>query len=226
MIVFYFSPFCLSLVADEVTPFAVFVELADRINQSDKSVTQINAIADDVKTAIQGMDLTDYTQEKIDLWKLRNESERAVKLLTLRIDFKESKPSDLIDPVIECMALYLEKVQSFIDPDWQWQDVSVANVTPPDGVPLAIIGMDPNVIEDPDLKAEYLRRIEEASQINANNSKQSDFRKLRSSILFYLHTFAKSPQYPHWTKESVETRFGTSPELLAAIREYWQEEEQ
>jgi len=225
LLAFLFSPLCLSLVAVEVKPFDVFVELRARITQSDKSVTQINTIAGDVKIAIQNMDLNDDKLVGIDMWKLHHESFWAVENLTVRFGFEESKPSDVRDSVIECIAIYLEKVQSYIDPEWQWQNVSL-KVVPPHGVPMAHPGMDPDAIENPEFRAEYLRRIEEAAQLSANNSKQSDFRKLRSSMLSLLHTLAKSPQYPHWTKESIETRFGTSPELLAAIREYWQQEEQ
>jgi len=224
MIVFYFSPFCLSLLAEETKPCDVFVELAERINQSDKSVTQINAIAQDVKIAIQNMDLTGASLTDHELWKLRYESQRAVKGLLWRSDLKESKPDDLTDPVIECIALYLEKIHALIDPEWEWVNVSVHNVTPPEGVPLRMPGMNPDAIEDPALRDEYLERIADAARINDRNGSQRARRDDRASVLFILRALANDENYPNWTKESVETRFGTSPELLAAIREYWKED--
>jgi len=139
-LLFCFSQCPPCLIADDIKAHEIFVILHNRIEQSDKSHNQINTIAADVKVAIQNMNMMDENLSGLDSRNLRFESQRTISALSKRNDFNTSNPSDLADPVIECISLYLEKIQDLIDPDWEWEDVSVHNVSPPQGVPFSMPG--------------------------------------------------------------------------------------
>jgi len=206
--------------AEESTADPVLAQLREDLNNSDKSPTQVNLIANQVKIAIDALQL----QPDRNTWVTLKLTSALVTGLTVREDFTNSNPANESDPVIQCMTAMLVKLQSVIDIEWEWVDVPM-NTLPPGNVPGISAGMSPDGIEDPDLRAQYIELREQNHMVSLNNKYQKNLRFYRKQILGSLKFLADSPQYPHWTKESVETRFGTSPELLAAIREYWQQEE-
>ncbi len=77
----------------------------------------------------------------------------------------------------------LQRVLAKVDPTVDLSAPVFLNVSPPDGVPHAIPGMDPMAIKDPALRAEYERRIRENALLAQRKSEQYDVLRLKKRLL-------------------------------------------
>lgn len=87
--------------------------------------------------------------------------------------------------VANAIKALLTKLDGLIDENYQFQEGS-ANVAPPPGTPNAAAGMDPNAIENPQLRQQYLDAIEQEKQKNLKNRQQRDLNGTLASIIITL----------------------------------------
>jgi hypothetical protein len=111
------------------------------------------------------------------------------------------------EPILTAIDLYAKKLNNAIDPNWKWLTV-YANVGPPPGTPNAAAGMDPEAINDPKFKKEYLNLIHQNQNNNLTNIQQSRLRLARDEFNWMLVNFTKT-QDPatNWTSANVIARF-------------------
>ncbi len=111
---------------------------------------------------------------------------------------------DTKQPRLLAIDAFLAKLHSLIEPNWVPLPVT-ANVSPPEGTPNAAAGMSPDAIKDPELKQQFVRRIEENRKNNLKNSQQRDLREARERILSIAAMYVKIPK--GWDRVASFDRF-------------------
>jgi hypothetical protein len=86
------------------------------------------------------------------------------------------------EAVMGSIRLFLIKVDSLVEEGYQKRDV-VANVPPPPGVPNASAGMNPDAIQDQELKKQYLDSIQKNQDNGFKNSQQSQLISTRRKAI-------------------------------------------
>jgi hypothetical protein len=119
---------------------------------------------------------------------------------------------------LTAIDLYVEKLDKSIDPNWKWIPV-YANVGPPSGTPNAASGMNPEVIDDPKLKKQYLDSIKKNQNNGLINSQQSELRTARMKFLITISTLITTTPGESWNKTDVISRFCKSEESKKIIEE-------
>ena len=113
-------------------------------------------------------------------------------LIKLRYSISESKLSDVqIQERRERVKLWLHLIHRLEvekDKNFDPNDLPLLNVTPPEGVPVRFSGMSPDLIKDPQLRAEY----EKAIEANAKKMKYYNHQyKLRQNEDFFVRYATK-----------------------------------
>jgi hypothetical protein len=109
------------------------------------------------------------------------------------LDSEESKR------IIASIKAVFDKIDSLIDDQFIYAAGS-ANISPPAGVPNAAAGMSPDQIEDPKLREEYRRKIEEERVNGSKYRQQTALKSARIMIGAYVlssgGSFAKRHDLP------------------------------
>lgn len=92
--------------------------------------------------------------------------------------------------VMASVRLFLEKIEPLILEGYERLPVT-SNVMPPPGIPNAAAGMNPEAIQDPKLKAEYLELIRENRANGLKNDQQFDLESARGTSVTLIFAIAK-----------------------------------
>ncbi len=141
------------------------------------------------------------------------QSNQIAEAILRSMDVHQIKPSALA--VVET---FFVKVLACIDTNWTFPRVT-ANVLPPAGTPDAAAGMDPNAIDDQQLKQQYLNLIATNQANNLKNAQQNDLRRLRKSVLRIIAAMTVRAGEQGMHKVDVLTRFGKNAACKAILEE-------
>lgn len=136
---------------------------------------------------------------------------------------KTGKP-DSGTPESEALAAveaFLTKVALHIDEKWVFQQ-SPINVAPPPGTPNTAAGMDPNTIEDPKLRQQYIATIAAVQAMNLKNRQQTLLRRTRSDILLIASGMAATSHQPGWNHADLLAHFAKDDASRAILSEHLQ----
>lgn len=122
------------------------------------------------------------------------------------------------NPALKAIDMYVEKLDSSIDPNWKWIRV-FANVGPPPGTPNAASGMNPDAIADPELKQQYLDLIKKNHDNGLINSQQSELRTARTKFLNTISTLITKNPGEGWNKNDAIARFCKNEESRIFLEE-------
>ncbi len=138
------------------------------------------------------------------------------KLLTDLGEGKFQKDSGEAKAVSASVKSALDKLDSLIDENYQWQH-GVANISPPPETPNAASGMNPQAIRDPKLRQQYLNAIENEKSKQEKNVQQESLKSARKLILLYVAALDSWRSAAGLSKDDLIGKFtdeGKSRELL------------
>lgn len=138
------------------------------------------------------------------------------KLITNLREGKFKKDSDEAKNVASAVKSTLDKLDLLIEDNYQWQH-GKANISPPPGTPNAAAGMNPQAIDDPKLRQQYLDAIEEEKAKQEKNVQQEVMKASRKLILMNVTTLDSWRSAVGLSREELIETFtnvGKSRELL------------
>jgi hypothetical protein len=130
---------------------------------------------------------------------------------------KDNAPSQSAE-ALGAIKQFLAKVTANIDDGWVFS-MGRANIGPPTGVPNAAAGINPDAISDPQLRKEYIARIEAERAKQRKNNQQTTLRNAREKVLWAAAGLISSDPKSPWTREEVVKHFGADAKTKAALEE-------
>jgi hypothetical protein len=120
---------------------------------------------------------------------------------------------------LKAIEKLLEKISANIEENYI-EEMIPTNVGPPAGTPNAIGGMNPDAIQDPELKKQFLDKIKENQNKNFKNRQQASLREAKRHIAFTIAGMT-TVEGGLSRKEALE-RFGKDRETKGLIEQYTQ----
>ncbi len=194
-------------------------QLHDEVKASKKSKVSYNAtgLAARLNSCLAGLD---FTASEGSHPQILMSALVAKELLS---SIKPGKP-DSGTPESEALVAveaFLVKVAAHIDDKWVFQQ-SPINVAPPAGTPNAAFGMNPNAIEDPKLRQQYIATIAAEHAKSLKNRQQALLRRARSDILSIASGMAATSHHPGWSHADLLAHFAKDNASRAILSEHLQ----
>lgn len=167
----------------------------------------------DFEKAVKQADLSPSPNIRADAKAVQDGSTKLLSAIGERKFGKDVEETRAISVTIKTT---LNKLDSLIEEDYQWQH-GTANISPPAGTPNAAAGMNPDAIQDPKLKQQYLDSIHKEKVKQEKNVQQESLKTARKLILMHIAALDSWREAAGLSKEGLIEQFteeGKSRELL------------
>jgi len=163
--------------AEADTPLSKMVEAGKTVAES--KPVELTRTSTDFEKALKEASLTPSPNIRTEVKAVEDAS---VRLLANLREGKFSKDSGETKAVSAAVKSTLDKLDSLIEENYQWQH-GRANISPPSGTPNAAAGMNPEAIRDPKLRQQYLETIEKEKVKQEKNVQQEGLKRTRKLIV-------------------------------------------
>ncbi len=197
--------------AETDAPMPKMVEVGKAV--ADSRPTELTRASADFENALKEVPLTPSPSIRAELKAVQDASTR---LLANLGEGKFPKESGEAKAVAAAVKSTLAKLDTLIEEDYQWQH-GIANISPPPGTPNAAAGMNPDAIQDPKLRNQYLDSIEKEKAKQEKNVQQEGLKTARKLILMHIAALESWRVAAGLSKEGLIEAFsneGKSRELL------------